>query len=737
MIFYASTVFISAFLLFLVQPLIARCILPRFGGSPGVWTACLLFFQVLLTAGYGYAHLLAVRCARRTQAAVTLALLLLTLALLPITPSNSLAAENLTTPTWDIWKLLIASVGACYFLLSSTAPLLQSWFSRNWPDSSPYRLYTLSNLGSLLAIVSYPLVIEPGLGLNLQTRLWSWFYVVFAILCGTCACILWKKPTNETISNPCRDERPRLPQNRSFTGSAGVSPASNPPKPQAELIDNGPLRKTLSPAGETPARPVKSDRIMWLCLTALSSVILMATTNQLCLDVAVVPLLWLLPMGLYLLSFILCFHSEHWYSRMCFGIALAAALAQTCVVLYNGVYTGLNIQILSHCFTLFICCMICHGELVRLKPDSRHLTSFYLTISAGGALGGIFVSLIAPRIFPAFWEFHLGLAGVALIFLIVLFRDRRGFFFEGRPPWAWAFMGLSFLALLIALGVQIRGSLSDTLKVKRSFFGVLRVLDDDKKDPEKHHLVLMHGRIEHGNQYSAEDKRHWPTSYFGPNSGVGLSIRYHPRRLDPAQHHLRVGIIGLGTGTIAAYGEQGDYFRFYEINPDVVEISGSYFSYRKDSRAKVDVVLGDARISIEGEKAGKQTGQFDVLVVDAFSSDAIPVHLLTRECYQDYWYHLRKDGILALHVSNRYFNLSPVIRSLAETDDERRPQAVLVEDLGNILQETDASRWILLTSNREFLANRNVKAAITPWREEDSKRLLFTDDYCNLFQLLW
>jgi hypothetical protein len=697
MTLYAATVFLSAFLLFLVQPLIAKYILPWFGGSSGVWTACLLFFQVLLTAGYGYAHLLADRFKQRSQAVISIAFLLLTTGLLPITPSKTWVPDSVFNPTWHIWKLLFATVGACYFLLSSTTPLLQSWFSKNWPRSSPYRLYTLSNIGSLLAITSYPLLLEPRLGLSVQTRLWSWFYCAFVILCGACAIKLWKT-----------------------SSSQGADPAV----PAEE------------PVRDTPRPPQLPDRVLWLGLTALSSTMLMATTNQLCLDVAVVPLLWLLPMGLYLLSFILCFHSKRWYWRPGFGIALAAALTQACVVLNRDIHISLKYQIISYSFTLFVCCMVCHGELVRIKPETRYLTSFYLMISAGGALGGVFVSLIAPHIFRAYWEFHAGLAATALIFLIILFRDRSSFLFAGRPAWAWTFLLLAFLVLISILGIQIRGTLSNALVVKRNFFGVLRVTEADKKDPAEARLILMNGRIEHGNQYLAQDKQHWPTSYFGMDSGVGIAIRYHPRRLNPSQHNLRAGIVGLGTGTISVYGQKGDYFRFYEMNPDVIELSNSFFSYQKDSHAKVEVVPGDARISMEGEKSRKQPGEFDVLVVDAFSSDAIPVHLLTRECYSDYWYHLRKDGILALHISNRHFNLSPVIRSLAENDQEHRPQAVLVEDLGNILQKTDASDWILVTSNQEFLANRNVKAAITPWREEHSKRFIFTDDYCDIFRLL-
>jgi hypothetical protein len=357
-------------------------------------------------------------------------------------------------------------------------------------------------------------------------------------------------------------------------------------------------------------------------------------------------------------------------------------------------------------------------------------------ISAGGAIGGIFVSLIAPHIFNAYLEFHLGVAGTALLFLIILYRDKNSRLFAGRPSWAWTLLGMSFLALAAGLGIHARSVLTGNVAVKRSFFGILRILDDNRDDPSEHRMVLMHGRIEHGYQFSAEDKRHWPTSYFGPSSGLGIAVRFHPRRTNPEMRHLRVGVVGLGTGTIAAYGEEGDYFRFYEINPDVLEFSNRYFTYRQDSPAKVDVVLGDARMSMERERRKGQAGQFDVLAVDAFSSDAIPVHLFTRECYETYWYHMKKDGILALHISSRYFNLSPVIRGIAEGDQKRRPQTLLVEDAGSGLQETDATRWVLVTANRKFMGTPEVEAAVSPWGPVDSKRIVFTDDYSNLFRLL-
>jgi hypothetical protein len=693
MAIYAATVFLSAFLLFLIQPLIAKYILPWFGGSPSVWTTCLLFFQVVLTAGYGYAHLLASRISRRLQVAITLGLLVLTIAWLPITPSRAWIPESVNAPTWHIFRLLFACVGACYFLLSSMGPLLQAWFSRIWPNSSPYRLYTLSNLGSLLAIISYPLIIEPNLALGFQTQFWSFLYLIFASLCTTCAFKLWKN----------RDIPTGVP---------------------------------LQPVAAKSQLPRQASPWMWLLLPALSSTMLLATTNQLCLDVASVPLLWLLPMGIYLLSFILCFHSERWYSRIGYGIALAVALIQTCMVLYRGVYIALPLQIASYSFTLFVCCMICHGELVRRKPAPDYLTSFYLLISAGGALGGVFVNLLAPQIFKGYWEFQMGLIGTAFIYLVILFRNPNGRLFAGRPFWAWTLLHIAFLALVLSLGIHIRTSLLDAVIVKRNFFGVLRILDDDKNNPQERHTTLMHGRIVHGYQYADEEKRYWPTSYFGPTSGIGIAIRFHPRRLDPAQRNLRIGVVGLGTGTLSAYGDYGDYFRFYEINPDVLQFSGKYFTYLKDSAARIDIALGDARILMEREKSRGESGRYDVLAIDAFSSDAIPVHLLTRECYEIYQYQLKPDGILALHVSNRYFNLNPVVRSLARSDIRNGVQALRIEDEGSHLQGTDSTSWILITANRDFLANQKVQSAVAPWDAKDGMDLLFTDDYSNLFRLL-
>jgi hypothetical protein len=690
MLLYGSTLFLSAFLLFLVQPLLGKYILPWFGGTPAVWTTCMLFFQVMLLAGYGYAHLLAVRLPIRRQALVHCCLVLITILTLPVIPSSFWKPQPGRFPVWSIMGLLAASVGPTYLLLSATGPLLQSWLPRKNPGMSPYPLYALSNLGSLLALPAFPFLIEPALTVSRQSHLWSWWYVVFAALTVLCTLgILRLAPGHE----------------------------QNCPVPE------GPK-----------AKPSKRRKLLWMALAACGSVNLLATTNQICQDVAVVPLLWILPLGLYLVTFILCFQRRPWYSRAVFTVVLAGALAQACIVLFKGVFLDVRLQIVSYAFTLFACCMVCHGELVRLKPAVAHLTSFYLIIASGGAVGGALVTLLAPHLFVGFWEYHLVLLVTPILLLSVIFRDPGSRLAGGRPIWLWAACYVGLVVLAASLAVHISRGLEGTLEVTRNFFGVLRVLEQDKDVPEGHRYVLMHGRIEHGFQYRSSEKRYWPTSYFGPASGAGLAIQYHPKRIE-GKEGLRVGIVGLGTGTLASYGQQGDYFRFYEINPEVVRLADRYFTYRKDSDAAIDVVLGDARISMEREKDRGERQHFDILAVDAFASDAIPVHLLTRECYQIYRYHMQEDGILAMHISSRYFDLGPVVRSLPSSSRGNTPQVVWVPAEGNPRQGTDSTDWVLITSNARFLSTPDVQTAIASWPAGQTP-MLWTDDYTNILSLL-
>ena len=686
------TIFLSAFLLFQVQPLIGRYILPWFGGGPAVWTACMLFFQLLLLVGYAYAHLISSRLGQRTQAWLHMALLAASLWFLPIEPDASvwkpLAPDE---PTGYILALLLATVGMPYVLLSSTAPLIQRWFSLTYPGQAPYRLYALSNAGSLLALLTYPFVMEPSLTLGAQVDVWSVAFAVFAILCAWSAVRFARLPA------------PATPH--AATGDMGGSD----PKPAVPTI------------------------LLWLGLAAMGSVMLLATTNQMCQEVAVIPFLWVLPLSLYLLTFIISFEHERWYRRRPTGLLLAASSVAAVIVLAGGAFIPLWIQIIAHSVTVFACCLSCHGELARAKPDPRHLTLFYLAVAGGGALGGTFVALAAPRLFAGYWEYHLGLAGCVLLVLIAWYRDGVGARLFRRPRDLWVRVGVVYALLVLTLLYQTHRHTSNALAVSRNFYGVLRV--DERVDLGGPKLTLTHGRIVHGYQYQAPQKRLWPTAYYGPDSGVGLTLTHHPNRKTGNPHGtgLRVGIVGLGAGTIAAYGQANDYFRFYEIDPDVLDYSDEYFTYRSASAARLDVVLGDARIRMEREIADGSPRRLDVLAVDAFSSDAIPIHLITREAAALYWKHLKDDGVLLFHISNRSLDLAPITRALAEDCD---CEAIRIHSAKDEARGVSKATWVALTRNQDFLATEAIRNAAAPWNDDDRPPLLWTDDYAALWQVL-
>lgn len=452
---YAATIFLSAFLLFQVQPLISKSILPWFGGTHAVWTTCMLFFQVALFTGYAYAHLLIHRCSPRSQLIVHAGLIFAALLVLPITLAGSWKPQGSAEPTLRIVLLLAANVGLPFFVLSSTGPLLQAWFGRSNSGSSPYRLYALSNAGSLLALVTYPFLFEPAFATPMQAGMWSWAFGLFALCCTACGIQMYRTA-----------------------------------KPQAVAMES-----SGNPVG--PA-PTWGHCLLWFGLAMVASVMLLATTNQVCMDVAAVPFLWVLPLTLYLMSFILCFDSDRWYSRRTFSLALAVSFAGVCIVMLKGSGGSILAQVMVYMAGLFFCAMVCHGELVRLKPDPRYLTVFYLVMAAGGAAGGLFVGIVSPLIFPAYWELHLGMAGCCALTLLVFFRDRNWVLYAGRPRWAWAAILLGVVGLLAALQVQAHESVDDVVTVKRNFYGVLKVKEADIGDPKMHRFELYHGRIKHG-----------------------------------------------------------------------------------------------------------------------------------------------------------------------------------------------------------------------------------------------
>jgi hypothetical protein len=700
---YAITIFLSAFLMFQVQPLVGKFILPWFGGSPAVWTSCMLFFQIVLLAGYSYAHWITSKLSLRGQTVCHLALLIGSLAFLPISPDETLwKPSGDEAPIGRILLLLLATIGLPYFLLSSTGPLLQESFRRE-TGKTPYRLYSLSNVGSLLALLSYPFVFEPAFTLQTQIKGWSALYVLFVLSCGYCA----------------------------WAFSRGAA--------EGEALAAGDLESAVEPA-QSIAPPGARDILLWLALAACGSVMLLATTEQLCQEITSVPFLWVLPLALYLLTFIICFDHERWYHRELFRLLLVAAVAG---VFYTSFVGGLKMwqQMAIYSATLWISCMICHGELVRAKPAAKHATLFYLLVSAGGALGGVLVAVVAPLVLRDLWEYTMGLAATVVLAFVAPSRESR---VAERPSLErWLFASTMSLTVGAALTWEILEyqdrpvSTETNLETTRNFYGVLhvnRVENTYEEDPNGPYRELIHGRIQHGFQYLDPDKRRMATTYYGPDSGIGVAINNHPRRLasDEGERTLRIGVVGLGCGTLATYGEAGDTIRFYEINPQVVRISDEYFTYRKDSRATLELVLGDARIKMEKERADHHPQEFDVLAVDAFSSDSIPMHLLTKECLTLFKQHLKSDGLLCLHISNSYLNLSGVARGIGEAlgYETARIYAASENEIG-----TNTSTWVILTTNRDFLDSPKVQERIKPWTDSDPPPLVWTDDYGSLWQV--
>jgi len=676
MLFFALSIFLSAFLLFQIQPMIGKFILPWFGGTPAVWSTAMLFFQVLLTGGYAYAYWL---IKRSRQGWIHIALLGMTLSLMtalglggasPITPSADMRPAVAGFPMFDIFLLLTVSVGLPYFVLAANGPLMQAWFSRIFPEQSYARLYALSNFGSLLGLLVYPILIEPSLTLLRQGWAWSGGFVFFALVAGI-------------LSYRARDE------------GAVVAHVFATEKPSPSL------------------------RILWIILSGTASLFLLSVTNQVSQEVAVIPFLWIVPLGIYLLSFIFAFSDSRWYDRRVYALLFSIASLAMLWVLTHAVSLNVLVQIAIYNLLLFLASMICHGELYRLRPHADHLTSFYLMVSLGGAAGGIFVNLIAPFIFTGYWEFYLAWL-ITIVLLVVMLLPR----YSAQVNLQARAMSLSFLVgvLLLSFGLNRYGN---ALYVERNFYGVIRVREMDKKANS-----MIHGMTVHGIQYV--DDRARATTYYVEDSGVGLLLLNHPKH----RQNLRVGVLGLGVGTLATYAQAGDVYRFYEINPVVVRLAegeGGYFTFLSDSQADITVVEGDARISLEQELAAGQKQNFDVLVLDTFSSDSIPVHLVTKEAFALYLDQLAPDGVIAAHISNRHLDLRPVFWQLAqkfglEIVQVNRPTSS--DDNGF------PSEWILLARDPASLEISAIKSHAVSFEGYTTAIKLWTDDYSNLFQIL-
>ena len=671
---HAATIFLSAFLLFLVQPVIAKQILPWFGGAAAVWATCLVFFQTVLLLGYAYSDFTTRLLAPRKQAWLHIALLAASLLLLPIIPGAQWKPGVIGgEPTLLILGLLAATIGMPYFLLSTTSPLVQAWYWQTFRQGVPYRLFALSNLASLLALLSYPVLIEPFLPLRMQSWLWSAGYAAFVVLCGVTA---WKSTRDAAM----------VPE------SAAASPAD---------------------AGAPPEKaPDMSTRLLWIALSATGSCLLLSVTNHLTQNVASIPFLWVVPLSIYLITFILCFDHPRWYRREWFIAAVAVLLPAM------AWYTeSLELYEAAGLFTagLFACCMFCHGELTLLRPGPRYLTTFYLMVSVGGALGALLVGIVAPNVLSGYYELGITLTACGMLLYVRTLAGR----------WWIAAGALGVLTATATFTFINTGEFLKNARVSvRNFYGVVRTRDYQTPVPFR---VMLHGAINHGGQLLGPGMSNRPSSYFAPTSGYGRAFGSLP------EGPRRIGVLGLGAGAIAAYSRAGDLFRFYEIDPQVAAVTLKEFTFLRDSPAQIDIVLGDGRLSLEREASQG----YDLLAIDAFSGDSIPMHLVTREAMAIYVRHLKPDGVIVFQATNRFVDLVPVVERLAS---EFGMTAVMITDISSE-DSKDEDYWtsstdqILVTKNANLLASEKIRKVAEPLVPRPDFRI-FTDDFYNLLRVL-
>ena len=696
---FAFPIFLGSYLLFLIQPLIGKYILPWYGGTPNVWMTCLLFFQFMLLCGYFYAHLLTSWFRPRQQAIFHMLLIIIVYTLLPITPSDSWKGLPSENPTWIILGLLMSTVGGPFFVLSASAPLLQKWFSLTNRGCFPFRLYALSNLASMGALISYPFMIERSLRLPMQSLVWSGVFLLYGITMCCCAWHLFKSSKNTE-------------------------------------------EQTVSPEGEERGKPFCLDQILWVALSASGTLLLMSTTSQITQEVAPVPLLWVLPLAIYLLTFVICFDHPKWYYKQWFALFFVGVIflwiaALFIPTLHYFVLSNAIIQIFIYSLVLLAGCMCCHGELIRRIPTADYLTQYYLLIALGGALGGGFIVLAAPNIFNDYREYQLSI-GCILILLLITGR------FQTLAPKAQkiGIVGLSVIALtvfvLVTVGIDSHNPYSNGLIASgRNFYGSLQILEVVQEFPIGKIRTMVNGATLHGIQFRSPESREIPTSYYDKKSCIGLAIETYPKRL--AGQPINLGIIGLGTGTLAAYAKKNDTCVFYEINPLAIRYCLEYFTFVDDAKkrgATVYIHQGDGRLELEHRLAINQVGGYDILAIDAFSSDSIPIHLLTRECFDVYWQHLAQGGILAFHVSNRYLDLRPVIYRHAL---DRQAIALYVKRVLTPVETNSPvntpSDWVLITTNSDW-ANQLIASGQTETFTLDSTFESWTDDFSSLVNVL-
>jgi hypothetical protein len=639
---------LSAFLLFLVQPIIAKQILPWFGGSASVWNTCLFFFQFLLLLGYVYAHALTQWATIGQQAFIHVSLLALSLVSLPVIASPAWKSGE-GEPALRILLLLCTTVGLPYLLLATTSPLLQVWYLRL--RATPYRLFALSNAASLAGLLTYPFLLEPKLATTTQAKLWSAGFVVFVIVCAVVAILSASEST-------------KLP-----TSIA--------------------TKRT-----DKAASPTVAERVSWMILSGLGSLALVSVTSFVARNIVSMPLIWVVPLAIYLITFVMAFGRGRYQGWPIAGPALILGLVMADSY-QNEAWISMMWSLPVFMAGLFCICLYCHGELAASKPDPIYLTTFYILVSLGGALGSLAGSVLAPLVLCGDFEMPITLTAIAAMFA----WQRRHDVMISRA----LALGLAVVIMAISVG-KISYEIHHSRILTRNFYSALRVVD--VSSPPNAWRRMEHGGTEHGSQYLDRERRREPISYYGRSSGVALALARQRHISRPG--HLNVGIVGLGAGVIAAYGEAGDRFRFYEINPQVLTLAHTEFTYLSDSEANVSVALGDARLVLE-----RETPQgYDALIVDAFSGDAIPIHLLTREAVHVYRKHLSPSGVLLFHISNRFVDLKPALARLAVEEglDARFVYDDPDGDSGNDSENEEeeetplsVSTWVLMAADKSWM----------------------------------
>ena len=713
-LFFYIPILLASTLLFLIQPLIGKHLLPLFGGTSYVWTTAMLFFQTALLLGYYYTYSLT-KLRPRTQAIIHTILLFTCICFIVyfniqkttaiLAPLEYLLPTHFP-PILQAMLLLVTSIGLPYFLLSTTSTLLSKWHYALFPTKSPYPLYAISNTGSLLAIVAYPFILEPLASTKTLAQFWTLFFLLTCLLLIASSVLIFRVAKKENIMLT---------------------------KSSVKL-----KRKSNSP-------PDRKTYIGWLLLAAASSFTLLSTTNILTQSVAPLPFLWLLPLGIYLVTFSASFQQLRPVNSTLFALC-SLILAPFCFLFTITIVPNFILTVSLFSVFLFCSFMVYHTGLYLKRPHPKHLEKFYLTIALGSALGSALVAIAAPLLLPGLWEFQISLLITLIVSLFSLNKYRFPSVAQLNTIASFDFhhgiktklkamivivilLGSSALFLFfIRLAFQNKNA-KHTLTSLRSFYGLVSVKESASKSGKIR--LLLHGRINHGLQYTEPTKAQASTSYYGLESGAGVALKKYREINKQDSEKIRMGVIGLGVGTLAIYGQNRDDIRFFEINPDVEYLARKYFTYLNNSLAATDVVIGDGRLLLEAEEQ-KGADPYDVLVLDAFSDDAIPVHVITKEAFMVYKSRLKKNGIIVANISNSYLDLTPVIKQLAI---HHEMEYAIISDDGNPTRNLAPSLWAILTTNKSFLNDSVFKDKRIPNSEiKDLK--LWTDNYSNLFNVL-